>query len=192
MSNPTPNSEKLFEAYFNEYDKLKSEQIARIGFRDNLLYVTLGLFGGIASYALTDATHYTALLVVPWVCFILGWTYLVNDQKISAIGQYIRLELSTKLEILIQATPESLLGWETGHRSDSHRKSRKITQLAVDLITFCLTGIISLILFAILKTELMTDWRVLILWLFELCLLIYSGYWTIIYADLKKGRAAAL
>jgi len=138
------NLEKLFNAYFNEYSQLKSEQISRIGFRDNLLYVTLTLFGGILSYALTDKTHYIALLVIPWVSFILGWTYLINDQKISAIGQYIRLDLSVKLEILIQATPESLLGWETGHRSDSHRKSRKITQLAVDLITFSATGFISL------------------------------------------------
>lgn len=76
--------------HLQEYEKLKDEQTARIGFRDNLIYVALGVFGGLASFALTDASHMYALLIVPWVCAVLGWTYLVNDEKISAIGAYIR------------------------------------------------------------------------------------------------------
>lgn len=186
------NSEQVFTAYFNEYTQLKNEQISRIGFRDNLLYVTLGLFGGILSYALTDNSHYPALLVIPWVCFILGWTYLINDQKISSIGQYIRLELSEKIETLIQAEPRTLLGWETGHRNDEYRLSRKYTQLAVDLITFCLAGIISLLLFISLTNDLINDWRILCICLLEALCLIYLSYWIIIYADLKKGRSPGL
>jgi addiction module antidote-like protein len=37
-----------------EYDRLKSEQIQRIGFRDNLLFVHLAATGAIASWALTN------------------------------------------------------------------------------------------------------------------------------------------
>ncbi|WP_187329296.1 hypothetical protein [Halomicronema hongdechloris] len=33
---------------------------------------------------MSDPTHYYALLVIPWVCLILGWTYVVNDEKISS------------------------------------------------------------------------------------------------------------
>ena len=39
--------DQVLEIFFKEYDKLKTEQAQRIGFRDNLLYVTLGLFGTI-------------------------------------------------------------------------------------------------------------------------------------------------
>jgi 1,4-dihydroxy-2-naphthoate octaprenyltransferase len=186
---PEKNTEKLFEIYFNEYNQLKNEQISRIGFRDNLIYVTLTLFGGILSYALSDTNHYPALLIIPWVCFILGWTYLVNDQKISAIGQYIRLNLSEKIENLIDSKSKKILGWETEHRDDHHRKSRKYTQLIVDLITFCFAGIISLLLFIALTTNLINDYRIISICLFETLLLVYLGYWIIIYADLKKGRA---
>jgi hypothetical protein len=41
------NKDQILEMFFKEYDKLKSEQTQRIGFRDNLLYVTLVLFGTI-------------------------------------------------------------------------------------------------------------------------------------------------
>jgi hypothetical protein len=57
-----------------------------------LLYVTLTLFGGILAYAISG-TNSLALLILPWVCLIMGWTYLVNDEKISALGRYVRDKL---------------------------------------------------------------------------------------------------
>lgn len=36
------DKDQILEIFFKEYDNLKSEQAQRIGFRDNLLYVTLG------------------------------------------------------------------------------------------------------------------------------------------------------
>ncbi len=75
--------------YLQEYSALKEEQKSRIGFRDNLLYVNLAAVGAIFSFALNKPDNKYALLVLPLVSVILGWTYLVNDQKNSAIGQYI-------------------------------------------------------------------------------------------------------
>ena len=92
--------QKMFELYLQEYRKLKEEQAQRIGFRDNLLYVTLALFGTVLAFALGDKANPYALLVLPWVSLVLGWTYLVNDQKISAIGQYIRYTLVEKVSNL--------------------------------------------------------------------------------------------
>jgi hypothetical protein len=34
-----------------------------------------------------------------------------------------------------------LFGWEVAHRSDKHHMQRKVYQLIVDLITFCVIGI---------------------------------------------------
>jgi hypothetical protein len=84
----------LFELNKQEYIKLKDEQTKRIGFRDNLLYTNLLLLRGIvyfvfASDRVPEWQPY-GLLLGGWVALVLGWTYVVNDQKISAIGGYIR------------------------------------------------------------------------------------------------------
>ena len=91
---------QMLDVYLQEYSKLKDEQAQRIGFRDNLLYVTLAVFGTVLAFALGDKANLYALLVLPWVSLVLGWTYLVNDQKISAIGQYIRYTLVEKVSEL--------------------------------------------------------------------------------------------
>jgi len=88
------------------------------------------------------------------VCLVLGWTYLVNDEKISAIGKYIRLTLAEKIKEHTGHTDvESIFGWETVHRSDSRRQRRKIEQLIVDQITFVISGIVALIAFWFLVSK---------------------------------------
>jgi Ca2+/Na+ antiporter len=181
------DKQQMQEVYLKEYEKLKSEQTQRIGFRDNLLYVTLGVFGAVVSFAVSNQANYYALLVIPWVCLILGWTYLVNDEKITAIGRYIRLTLAEKIkEHTGHADIESIFGWEIAHRSDSRRRRRKIEQLIVDQITFVFSGIIALIAFWLLVSN--PPLAVNILGLIELILLLILGVEIIIYADLAKGR----
>jgi hypothetical protein len=179
--------QQILEIYFKEYDKLKSEQAQRIGFRDNLLYVTLGLFGIILPFAVSNAANYYALLVIPWVCLILGWTYLVNDEKITAIGRYIRYTLTEKVKEQTGHTDiESIFGWETAHRSDNRRKRRKIEQLIIDEITFVLSGMVALISFWLLISN--APLAVNILGVIEILLLLILGVEIFIYADLAKGR----
>ena len=181
------DKDQFLEVLLAEYDKLKTEQAQRIGFRDNLLYVTLGLFATIISFAVSNASNYYALLVVPWVCLILGWTYVVNDEKISAIGRYIRHKLVDKVkEHTGYDDLETLFGWEIAHRDDKHRKRRKIQQLIVDEITFVVSGLIALGTFWFLVPN--PPIGVTILSWVELLLLIMLGVETYIYADLGKGR----
>ncbi|MEM9217356.1 MAG: hypothetical protein AAGD25_23840 [Cyanobacteria bacterium P01_F01_bin.150] len=171
-----------------EYSSLKAEQAQRIGFRDNLLYVTLGVLGGIVSFAVSKPAHSYALLVIPWVCLILGWTYVVNDEKISAIGRYIRYKLVNKIQAHTGYSDlETLLGWEIAHRDDKHRKRRKFYQLIVDEITFVLSGIIALLAFGIQSSSI-PPVGLIILAVLELICLIVLGIEIIIYADLGKGR----
>jgi hypothetical protein len=175
------------KVWLAEYDKLKTEQGQRIGFRDNLLYVTLGIFGVIIPTAIANAANYCALLLLPWVCLILGWTCLVNDEKIIAIGRYIRLTLVEKLkEKTGHPDVESLFGWEIAHRSDPRRSRRKIEQLVIDQLTFVVSGTIALIVFFLLVPK--ATLAVYILGGFELILLLVLGWEIIIYADLAKGR----
>jgi hypothetical protein len=181
------DNDPVLEIFFKEYDKLKSEQAQRIGFRDNLLYVTLGLFGTVVSFAVSNPSNYYAFLVIPWVCLILGWTYLVNDEKISAIGKYIRLTLVEKVKDKTgYADLESLFGWEIAHRSDPRRMRRKVQQLVMDEITFVCAGAIAIVAFWFLVKQ--PPLAVNLLCWVELVLLVVLGYEMVIYADLAKGR----
>ncbi|MFJ6914085.1 hypothetical protein ACIQUX_09000 [Streptomyces sp. NPDC101133] len=117
-----------------EYDRLKEEQKTRIGFRDNLLYFTLA--AATAVVAITAQSGQPQLLLsAPAICLILGWTYLVNDEKISAIGYYVRDHLGPRLEELTSSRG-AVFSWETYHRSVAGRTVRKRLQTAVDLFTY--------------------------------------------------------
>ncbi|MDV7220528.1 hypothetical protein [Streptomyces prunicolor] len=127
-----------------EYQSIKDEQKARIGFRDNLLYVTLTVVAAVVAAAAT--TKQTAvLLALPPVCVVLGWTYLVNDEKITAIGRYIRNDLGPRLAQLIHA--EKTFGWEFANQADPSRRYRKMVQCMVDLLAFCAVPLSALVVY---------------------------------------------
>jgi hypothetical protein len=177
----------LLDVYLREYDRLKSEQLARIGFRDNLIYVTIVVISGILTLAFRDPPNYTALLVIPWATLILGWTYLVNDEKISATGKYIRLTLAEKIQALLgEVQIEALMGWEIAHRSDKRRGRRKLEQLLIDEITFILSGLVGLGLYWQLTPAPPTVAQIAMI--VEALLLIVLGAEIVIYSDRSKGR----
>lgn len=62
------------DVHLQEYGKLKDEQAQRIGFRDNLLYVTLALFGTVLALAIGEKANPHELLVLPWASLVLAWT----------------------------------------------------------------------------------------------------------------------
>lgn len=181
-------NEQTLQILMEEYRTLKAEQANRIGFRDNLLYVTLGLFGAIASFALSSDENVPAFLVIPWVCIVMGWTYIVNDEKISAIGRYIRSALETRFAKLIggAADDQPMFGWEIEHRTDSRRVSRKYLQLLVDLLTFVFSGLVALLLFWASPSS--PSPLSMVLSVIELVLLIGLGIKIITYADLTEGK----
>lgn len=181
------SEDPILKVWLSEYDKLKAEQTQRIGFRDNLLYVTLGLYGVVVPTAIANSANYYALLVIPWICLVLGWTYLVNDEKISAIGRYIRLTLVEQVKAKTGYTDvDSLFGWELSHRSDERRGRRKVEQLVIDELTFVLSGLTALVTFFMLVPYPASG--VYILGGAELIFLLALGWEIIIYADLAKGR----
>lgn len=176
----------LMDVYLAEFDKLKAEQIQRIGFRDNMIYVTLVSVGAVVSFATGESSRLYALLIIPWICCVLGWMYLVNDEKISAIGRYIRLELDVRIRGQIGSSDQTVvLGWEVSHRSDRRRIQRKIVQLLVDELTFCVSGVTAVCAFWLLSPS--TTRRTIVLGGVELVFLLVLGYLILRYADLKRG-----
>lgn len=167
-----------------EYGQLKEEQAQRIGTRDNLMYATLVSIAGAVAGAY-QAQAPDILLLLPPGCAILGWTYLINDEKISAIGRYIRLDLDPRLAKLVDS-PQPLFGWEISHRSDPHRRSRKIIQLCTDLLTFCVPGLI-----AILARLMLADSSILttVIVTVEITLVLILATQIVVNADLVRDRS---
>ncbi|MEU1627098.1 hypothetical protein ABZ746_17610 [Streptomyces sp. NPDC020096] len=163
-----------------EYEQIKEEQRARIGFRDNLIYATFGVMAAVIGSTLARGTHVEMLLLLPPLSVILGWTYLVNDEKISAVGRYIRDELAPRLQEL---TPErtEVFGWESAHRRDAHRNSRKRLQLAVDLLTFCAAPLTALVVYWLLGP---LRWPLLLVSVAEAALVVGLAIQVVRYADL--------
>jgi hypothetical protein len=144
----------------------------------------LGAVGGVASFVLTNPAHSYALLVIPWVCVVLGWTYISNDRAISAIGEYMRDELVPKLHGIL-GNPAQALQWEWFHRADKHRSLRKGIQLATDLLTFCISGMMSL--GWLYGTSKQTHGLVTALMIVEFLLLLGLGHQFLMHSDRRVG-----
>jgi len=174
----------FLEIYLEEYRKLKDEQISRIGFRDNLIYATLTIFGAIISFIAVNPMSYLPLLIIPWVCFILGWTYLINDDKISAIGIYISTVLSQKIKGSTEFN--DIFEWEKFHISTEGRKRKKFLQLIIDISTFCLPGTVSIVAFDILSKN---DVKyIYILMILEIIFMTYIFIEFTLQANLKSSK----
>lgn len=151
------------DAAEKEYEALKQEQIARIGFRDNLISVNLAACGALLAFGISgdqDAQITSAsLLVLPWVSTVFGWTYLMNDRIITGIGRYIREELVTGQT---SNTTSSSFRWENRHQNERTRKYRKLAQLFIDTVAFVGPALIGILLFVrpTTWTRLWTAWLV--------------------------------
>ncbi|MFE7113841.1 hypothetical protein ACFU99_00220 [Streptomyces sp. NPDC057654] len=166
-----------------EYEQIKQEQRARIGFRDNLIYATLGAMAAVIGSTLARDDHLEMLLLLPPLSVILGWTYLVNDEKISAMGRYLRDELAPRcLELMPNQADALVFGWESSHRRDVHRRSRKRFQLFVDLLTFCGAPLAALTVYWLLGP---TQWPLLLISLVETTAVIGLAFQIARYAELR-------
>lgn len=128
-----------------EYNALKAEQKSRIALRDRLMYAALAALAATLALVVQPAGRPHLLLLLPLVCVVLGWTYLANDQKISAIGRYLRGRLVPAL--VASNGAGGALAWESVHRCDPLRRLDKFIQLAVDLLMFVVPSLLSTALY---------------------------------------------
>lgn len=115
----------------SEVRMLKDEQRDRIKTRDGLVYSVIVAVAAVAGG--TRLAGANVPLLLPPVTLLLGWTYLNNDEKISAIGAHLRTQLAPRLTVLAGT---EVLTWESAHRADRRYRQRKAIQLVVDLVAF--------------------------------------------------------
>lgn len=182
----------MLNILITEYSTLKSEQLARIKIRDNFIYISLGIFGTIFSFSMFNiGTSVTSdksmvLLLIPTVSFILSWFYIDNDEKVSQIGKYIRKELTPKIKEFLDTDDSMIFGWESYHRSDHKRITRKTLQVTIDVITFVLPAVVSIYAYYTLNPESSKLIRVLTYWNITITGLIFILLIGFDYSERKK------
>ncbi len=178
---------EMLNILLSEYNSLKSEQLERIKIRDNLIYISLGVFGAIFSFAMFKTIDRSiVLLMLPTVGLVLSWVYINNDEKVSQIGKYIREELTPKIKELLVTDDSTVFGWESYHRSDYKRITRKALQVVVDIIAFAMPSAVSIYTYYTLNPdtnrliEALTYWNIVITGLIFILLIGFD------YSERKK------
>lgn len=142
-------NERLLDAYTCEYSALKSEQLKRIEHRDQIVYLQIVVIGALLGLK-SDFTESLVALVVPFPCIALGWIYLVNDQKISAIGQYIRTDLAKRYKDCVlddrDDRDDSIFNWESWNAKEAGRQFRKFVHLIINIFVFIMPGGVALVI----------------------------------------------
>jgi hypothetical protein len=184
METVTDNRESVEKVLLLEYEYLKKEQVSRIRVRDNLLYATLVALAAVLAAVINAHGQFNFLLLLPPVSLILGWTYLINDEKISAVGSYIRVVLTPRVEDVIGGY--DVFGWETAHRTDARRRLRKILQLVVDLMAFCFLPLAALVTFMVHGDRAAPF---VVVWSVELLAILVLTSMFVVYSDLWTVRA---
>lgn len=126
------------DVHLKEYEVLKEEQRNRINYRDNLVYASLVATGSLGVSALTSQANNWQLLLAPYVLGILCWAYIINDYKVSHLGQYVRRSLTQRIATSLNSNVDELLQWEIYHRKHGLRRFQKTLQLLMDLFLFVL------------------------------------------------------
>ena len=186
------SQEKLLEIYMAEYTRLKEEQLQRITFRDvTIPFSTFLIIGSTLSAVFAESSKsldtygYYLLLLIPWICLSLGWSYLANDEKISTIGAYFKSDLKRKITSLNEfgdVDIESIFGWEIYHKNDTFNKGRKWFQYIVNLITFFFSGVTAVGVFILLKGFTSISLWAQVMIVSELVFLFILAIWISIYS----------
>ncbi|MES2458471.1 MAG: hypothetical protein V4594_23150 [Bacteroidota bacterium] len=139
------------EFYLEQFKVLKTEELTRIGFRDNMIYISLVAIGTVFAFCLQKPEYDFGLLVLPFFCIIMGWTYFNNDKKVNTIGAYLNKHL-----IPILKDNDEVCSWGEFRKLEVDRIERKSIQLGVDISLFCLSSSVSIFAFFINHGE--TNW----------------------------------
>lgn len=114
---------------------LKSEQLERIKQRDTFLNLNIVAIGAVTAIAVQGQKQAAAWLVVPWLTAILGWAYLSNDDKVTAIARHLKGNAAQG-------------SWETSAKGLLPPALRRVTESIVFVLSFLLPTPVAITLYA--------------------------------------------
>ena len=140
------NADLASSVLLAEYEQLKKEQQGRLAIRDGSAYAGLGAQAAVVA-AVVSGQSPGLLLLLPPVVFLLGWTRLTNDRKVSSIRRYVREELAPGLAALVGEGSPVLFGWEAA--DEPRRTVHKGGQLLADLLAFVVLPLAALVAYLV-------------------------------------------
>ena len=149
----TPADELVYQAILAEFSALRSEIMARIKFRDQLMLIALASTGAVLSFAYSgtivqEPHRRLALYLVAPVTSALAGLWISNNWGIYNIRYYIIDVLATQMNAILQDSDSrrKVLGWETS----PHRYPRSLYLRLLEgfffFISFFLPGVTSQLL----------------------------------------------
>ena len=98
-------SNNRFDEQFviSEYNSLRAEALQRVIFRDNALFLTIGIFGGLLTFCM-NSSSINAILAYPIIAVFIATIWAHNDYRVGEIGKYIRVRMESQI---------GYEGWET-------------------------------------------------------------------------------
>jgi hypothetical protein len=132
MEDPTKDtllSPEVRAEIMTEYNTLRAEMLHRLEMRQQLLTFTLICVGTLVSVGLEKAT---ILLVYPVLAMFLALVWVQHDTRIGEIGEYIRLNIETKM---------AGLQWDTS----LHQKYQGSSLRLVEIYAYGLFSVIPLL-----------------------------------------------
>jgi hypothetical protein len=122
-----------------EYQALKDEQLKRIVARDHVIYLNIGAVGLAFSMVIKDGSP-EGLLIVPWICLMMGWLHIINDQKIIDIAKYFIRTLEPNLKKELKLEENQVLEWETFGKTGKKNWPMRWLYFLIKLAAFFLPG----------------------------------------------------
>lgn len=108
------------QALLAEYSALRNEILQRLSGHWIMFAFQLTVASVLFSFALSSSSRTGFLLIIPIVSYAVSAEYLRNERMIRRLGEYIRLELSTKIP------GDNVLGWESWRLPNMASESRFI------------------------------------------------------------------
>jgi hypothetical protein len=75
----------------SEFNCLRAEILQRIKYRDNSIFMTIGILGGLLTFS-SNSPYYSVILFYPIISFFISLVWSHNDYRIGEIGEYIKKE----------------------------------------------------------------------------------------------------
>jgi hypothetical protein len=134
-----------------EFSALRQEMLEMIKWRDQLVFLSLGISGTLISFAFSEQdrvislmSRRMALYLVSPLATTIGALWLVIAARIYRIGVYIGDVLAPALNELI-STPSSLevFGWQSSSHRLMKKWHRRLLEWAVLLCAFVFAGVVA-------------------------------------------------
>ena len=130
----------------NDFSELKAEQIERIKQRDSFVNLSIVSTGIMISAAFAgDVVRSQIMLALPWVSMAFGWSFVLNDVKISRFSNFFKTSSSSE-------GPQD--GWEIWRRNRKRTwLENPLTGAMVQFLIFICPGLVSLLVYFVVRPD---------------------------------------